>query len=164
MASSLADKLKAAYFNEEEKKFNDLFIQMFVYEDGRINVYLLNKALDTRHSYIEFASAFQELTGSTAIKFREVSEEQMDSPEYVSTLEKFKEQYEFGVFPNCIFWIEEMLYTKGGIVLSRKDVLGHIAKQHPPKNTKSFAPISDFEAHYVEWRWSNRRSTKLPWL
>lgn len=122
------------YLNEE-KQFNNCFIQMFVNSDNSLAFADFNRVHDTNFTHKQIVKAIQDLTGSKVVKY--------SIPEYEPSLfEDFKEAYEFGLYKVAKDW-NFYLHTIYGKVLPRGELLGWIAKQHPKRVKGSFLPTHD---------------------
>lgn len=130
----MRDVIAKLYWDGANREFNDLFMQLYVSRDNKINIPLLNKFLESDLTYKQLTDIILDISGSKFIEFRHIAEFN------VATEDMFHSIYQFGQFESGVEWIQE-IYELTGEVLPRCEVLGWIADQYPRKAASSFAPV-----------------------
>lgn len=144
-------QILAKYFNQEDKSFSDLFIQMFVNSDNSFAFTDFNRVHETNFTYKQIIAGLKDLTGRKYVEY--------STPEMNPKLWKeFTTEYKFGVYKVAKDW-NLFLADKFGEVLPRGQLLGWIAKQHPPKSQGSFLPTHDGNLYAKEEKSVSRTVT-----
>lgn len=135
----------ANFYNGTDKRFCDLFIQLFVESTGGINYRFFNEVYESKFTHAEINKAIEAVNGSKFVKFTEPDN---DLTQQSIVFSLFKREYKFGKYQNARLWIKEV-YDNTEMVLPRQLVLGWIAKQRPDRVTSSFAPVNDGNLYHA---------------
>lgn len=115
-------------------QFNDLFMQLYISMDNRLNVQLLNEMTETNLPFGTWANVLLDISGSKLVKYRVMEIFDTDALDWLEA------NYVFGEYDSGIKWIQRV-FEETGLVIPRPVALGWISTQRPERAANSFAPV-----------------------